>query len=1238
MWQAYGLPMKTLIEQFFQPQQAVGGTTAGSSVASTIERSSWRDSAAGNTPSFSVSLGAKSVEELRNSRTTTTTTPIFSTLNKRADVGSGVGAASTASRSVSFSTEARGGTTTSSTAGLQSSSKAGGHQQDPAGGNHTRTSTSPTSSALAQRNRSMLVASRPLALQTYPVYTVYKELADEWAVRLSVRQPGPTQFGIKGDGVFRGTLMYATNLDYSYSILAEYVPYAKLREAAVSHNNSTVLADPMEQQGLLNHNSSSALAGFFNASADSVRSLVQQSQRASSSNWAQIGQSQPIFPPPEEQSTAQEQLAQHQENYAIAQPPSSIKPPDPAAPKVRNLQSFESRSDFSSGSVSRSSSSVSDDTKDAAMQVVSKTLKKSSSSRSNQKMNQENNEQTKGTNVTTSSNNKLRIQTQDAFLPRLRELTRMSDTQRRRVQYRPHLPQSLLQYRLVDRDGYGVCSELKFLEKLFPATHKLKAIRVDDPVVKRMESSAAVTRDVSVTSNVGGIVGAPAAATASGGAAGAGSASLNPQATLSSSSGAAPSSSQPFQFLPPPRESQATTNYSGVMTHPASSSSTTRGPQGRRTKPLKLGIVCLSREAPGIHNAVWGALRFVQENAREVAAAREQMFGGGADMHSSGSMSDFAPSPPFSTNAIAEAGTTSASNVANYNQEDHNFGPGAASPSAQPTGHLYGFLGGGRGLCERNFIEIDEQRLLPYCNQAGLDLLQRSDFAVTRTEANLTKVVETVLSLELDGLLVIGNSQSHPETAFLAEYFLEFRVPCAVVGIPASCENDLPFVEQSLGHDTACKVFSSIIGNLGAHAASTKKHWYFIRVAGRSVSRIVNECCLQTQPSLIVSPTMGYSFSQNRTTNTTVNAGIGTSVGSVTADSRLSLASVTDAICDVIEQRADRNMNYGVVLIPDGLLALIPEMRELVEEVNAIHKSKRVFPKKVSDLVGLLSPFSHGVFSNLPDQIQYQILTFASPSNDEFHSRYVDVANIEAELLLRGLVESELSRRKGFGQYRGGGFLCHTHSLSHQARSALPTNHDCNLGYTLGYTAALFALESKTGLLVTVENQATDSVDNWIVGGAVLSHLVSIKETNIGIRRTDKAARAYSVRMESAHGPDDLVSEALASGQLLPPPVDREPVNPGPVQFSGPLAETKLITQRLLAPSGNALRQVEKLCKEIKLLASANCRSKVLDGLCAYMKSGLDLVNLSTSSGASATNQLAVSAVRPRPSVRSKSK
>lgn len=806
------------------------------------------------------------------------------------------------------------------------------------------------------------------------------------------------------------------------------------------------------------------------------------------------------------------------------------------------------------------------------------------------------------------------------FVAPRRLLSRMSDVQRRRVQFQPSLPTCLSPpNQIVENDIIGgMCSEVKFLEKLFPLVHQLKSVRIErlhelpiyggvstsPPFEIHGESSTSYSasalgpshamsvsrlrRRLSVEGPLMGPNSFASPKSLPAGGAGRSKGSLSalvggdgagrggPADQHRVSSGSAETATLPGTGDPstsvenravlssphdrsadegasvgPPLADDADRQGSGragaLKTSPFSTIGGVGGSasfvgghlQGgfvHDAPPLNIGVVCLGRESPGIHNTVWGLFDYLQQTEEAADLAR---------LEHGGSMP--APSPDGTNNG-------------NGNKPRRN--------------RLFGFLGGGLGLLRKLYTEITEPVLAPYCNQAGLDLLQRSDYSVTESETQMLQVLETCNSLELDGLVIIGGASAHPDTALLAEYFLERQARVRVIGIPASVENDLPFVDQALGYDTACRVFSSIIGNLGAHAATSKKVWYFIRVAGRSVSHMASECAMQTHPNLIV-------------------------LSEEVSAHHLGLADITNLLCDVIEARAELGLNYGVVLVPDGLLSRIPEMRQLLDEVNQIHKSG-----VTSDLTHYLTPLSQGVFVNLPDQIQYQIRMFVSPANEVHRFRYVDMTNIEAETLLKGLVESELSRRKGVGLFRGGGFSAKTHSLSYQSRSALPTNFDCNLGYTMGYGAAVLVDGGFTGLLVNVE-KTKEPVENWQLSGVLLTSVITIKETNIGIKRTENAQRSYSVFVEPT---GLLLSGESVFSHNMPPPAQRQPINPGPVQFDGPLSLKQSCRLIGLIDRNEKLVKVSKLCKELKLLASASCRTPALDAICASLTSSLQIV------------------------------
>eukprot|EP00397_Hematodinium_sp_SG-2012_P001762 GEMP01001767.1.p1 GENE.GEMP01001767.1~~GEMP01001767.1.p1 ORF type:complete len:1263 (+),score=241.68 GEMP01001767.1:74-3862(+) len=488
--------------------------------------------------------------------------------------------------------------------------------------------------------------------------------------------------------------------------------------------------------------------------------------------------------------------------------------------------------------------------------------------------------------------------------------------------------------------------------------------------------------------------------------------------------------------------------------------------------------------------------------------------------------------------------------------------------SMKTPGRLYGILMGGIGILNLHCIEITVESLEAYKNQGGLDLLGRSEKTISRSSEELRQCAASARKLKLDGLVVVGGVGTHADTALVSEYFQENEVPCRVIGVPCSIESDIPFVEQSLGYDTACKVYASIVGNLATDAATSGSTWYFIRIAGRSVSHIAAECALQTNPNIVL-------------------------VSEEIQSRRLSLSDVTNMICDNVETRAKNGKNFGVVLIPEGFLSFVPEVRILISEVNQL-RDANIDVRTAVELLSYLTPISHGVFQHFPEKIQQQICGILNqPQSTVGH---VAVQSLESESLMKALVESELNRRKVLGTFRSGSFVCRTHSLAHQGRSALPTNFDCNLGYAMGYAAGALIDGGKTGFLVTMSN-LKDSVFEWQVSGVPLTSLLSFSEHPF---EADKL-RLFIV-------PGTLLLEGRRFAHRLPPPSERIFRNPGPVQFFGP--PQHLICKRLEMTNDRSarLKEIWKLCKELKRLSSANCGSLTLEALTTSLRSSLDLL------------------------------
>lgn len=429
---------------------------------------------------------------------------------------------------------------------------------------------------------------------------------------------------------------------------------------------------------------------------------------------------------------------------------------------------------------------------------------------------------------------------------------------------------------------------------------------------------------------------------------------------------------------------------------------------------------------------------------------------------------------------------------------------------------VLGILDGTLGLFAKKFVPVTEELLALYKNQGGFDMLGRTADQIS-TPAQLAAACDACNELQLDGLVLVGGAFSNTDAAYLAEYLLEHQkgdVHTKVVGVPGSIDGDVanPFVQTTFGFDTACKVFSQLIGNMATDAASAAKYYYFTRVMGRESSQIALECALQTQPTLVL---VGEEFSSART----------------------SLKAVVSKIADVVVERAAAGKHFGLIVVPEGLIMHIVELVSLVEDMNTL-VAAGVPQERVSEK---LSPWNRALYEFLPPLIRKQLLT-----EREIRGK-LQLSQVSTETLLADLVGQELAARKKEGKYKGT-FQPLGFSLGYQARCSLPSNFDCSYAYTLGMVAASLVAGGFTGYAAAVSG-LQEPVEKWHPYGVPLTAMMSITQSRakgsrglipiIPTASVDIHGGAFKTYLKHAH--------AWAQGE--------EFLNPGPIQFSGPVAD-----------------------------------------------------------------------------------
>ena len=382
---------------------------------------------------------------------------------------------------------------------------------------------------------------------------------------------------------------------------------------------------------------------------------------------------------------------------------------------------------------------------------------------------------------------------------------------------------------------------------------------------------------------------------------------------------------------------------------------------------------------------------------------------------------------------------------------------------------LIGFKGGPSGLLENDFIIFGDEYINQYRNTGGFDIIG-SGRTKLETEEQFAVVVENCRKNGVNAIVIIGGDDSNTNAAVLAEYCAAHNTGIQVIGCPKTIDGDLKNedIECSFGFDTATKTYSEIIGNIARDANSAKKYWHFIKVMGRSASHVALECALQTQPNICL-------------------------IGEEVAAKKMSLAQIADYIADSVAARAANGMNFGIAIIPEGIVEFVPEFSVLIAEINELLAGSKAdafnalptWQEKYSFIEQGLTKESMAVFAILPQNIQQQLFLERDPHGN------VQVSLIESEKLFSALVKDNLAARKAAGTYKGK-FGTHHHFLGYEGRCAFPSNFDADYCYSLGYNAAMLIQYGYTGYLSKVSNLQAPA-EEWVAGGMPITKMMNIE-------------------------------------------------------------------------------------------------------------------------------------------------
>ncbi len=387
--------------------------------------------------------------------------------------------------------------------------------------------------------------------------------------------------------------------------------------------------------------------------------------------------------------------------------------------------------------------------------------------------------------------------------------------------------------------------------------------------------------------------------------------------------------------------------------------------------------------------------------------------------------------------------------------------------SINKDSRLFGFLLGPAGLVDHNYIELTSDIIDDYRNTGGFDIIGSGRTKLEKVE-QFDKGLEILKELDIKALVIIGGDDSNTNAAVLAEYYKSINAGVQVIGCPKTIDGDLKndVIEVSFGFDTACKVYSEVIGNIQRDCNSAKKYWHFIKLMGRSASHIALECALQVQPNVCI-------------------------VSEEVEAKNMTLSDVVNYIADIVVARSKDGNNFGTVLIPEGLIEFIPAMKKLIAELNdLLAKNAEEFAATDKEnqrqyIIDHLSQENSAIYASLPLGVARQLSLDRDPHGN------VQVSLIETEKLLSEMVANRLQGLAEKGQYDGKFSALH-HFFGYEGRCADPTNFDADYCYALGFNAAQLIKSGVTGYMSSIRNLTKPSVQ-WIAGGIPITMMMNME-------------------------------------------------------------------------------------------------------------------------------------------------
>jgi pyrophosphate--fructose-6-phosphate 1-phosphotransferase len=427
---------------------------------------------------------------------------------------------------------------------------------------------------------------------------------------------------------------------------------------------------------------------------------------------------------------------------------------------------------------------------------------------------------------------------------------------------------------------------------------------------------------------------------------------------------------------------------------------------------------------------------------------------------------------------------------------------------------LLGVKAGPKGLLKGNMFEITDVHVKQIINTGGFDFLGTDRTKIEKPE-DIEKVRTVCREQNIDAIVIVGGDDSNTNAALLAEKLFydvkEDGSGVQVIGVPKTIDGDLQIGDDlpiSFGFDTATKIYAEKVGNLLRDTASSLKYWHFVRLMGRSASHVTLEVALQTHPTV-------------------------TLISEEVRERHTTLHEIVDIIAYTIIKRANNGLNYGVILVPEGLIEFIPGFTTMIDDLNdkmtqfKDELSGKNIREQLSFIYAKLTQVHGELLESLPDSIKFMLMA----DRDEHGN--LPVSKIETEGMLSNAVKVRIKELDGNVKFE---YL--NHFFGYEARCGASTLFDSSYTYNLGATAGSLILDGRTGYMASLRELDKGARPLGIPIASLL---------DIEIRK-GKPAKVIEKALVKLDSPAFLY---LKSRRKLWAEQDLSS-SPGPVQFWGP--------------------------------------------------------------------------------------